>query len=100
MIKCERQAYEDFCKKHPKVGGLWKTPFPYLDKLDEIFGVDRANGITSELPEDSIHYLEKENINLNDDNDDEEFVSHSPSLATTDVPSQAPPTRKINSKEQ
>ncbi|KAL2897700.1 HMG-CoA reductase inhibitor bumarsin [Bienertia sinuspersici] len=60
-IQCERQAYDDFCKTHPKAGGLWKTPFPYLSKLDDIFGVDRANGLASELPEDSIHNLKKEN---------------------------------------
>ncbi|KAL2894317.1 Acetyl-CoA decarbonylase/synthase complex subunit beta [Bienertia sinuspersici] len=74
-------------KNHPKAGGLWKTRFPYLDKLEKIFGVDRANGVTSKLLEDSIHNLEKETINLNNDNDDEEFVSCSPSLATTNVPS-------------
>ncbi|KAL2930510.1 ATP-dependent DNA helicase II subunit 1, partial [Bienertia sinuspersici] len=32
-----------------------------------------ANGITSELLEDSIHNLEKETINLNDDNNDKEL---------------------------
>ncbi|KAL1823642.1 hypothetical protein ACET3Z_010420 [Daucus carota] len=71
MIQCEKQAYDDFCKNHPKAGGLWRTPFPYLDKLDIIFGLDRANGTASELPEDSINNLE-DIVNLaNDESDDE-----------------------------
>lgn len=74
-IQCERQAYDDFCKTHPKAGGLWKTPFPYLSKLDDIFGVERANGLAAELPEDSIHNLEKDVVHLDNDSDDEELYS-------------------------
>lgn len=77
MIQCEKQAYDDFCKNHPKAGGLWRTPFPYLDKLDIIFGIDRANGIASELPEDSINNLE-DIVNLSNDNSDDDSLPQPP----------------------
>uniref|UniRef100_A0A803NA85 DDE Tnp4 domain-containing protein n=1 Tax=Chenopodium quinoa TaxID=63459 RepID=A0A803NA85_CHEQI len=51
------KEWGDQVPTHPKAGGLWKTPFPYLSKLDDIFGVDSANGLASELPEDSIYIL-------------------------------------------
>ncbi|XP_057247442.1 uncharacterized protein LOC130589851 [Beta vulgaris subsp. vulgaris] len=101
MIKCERQAYDDFCKTHPKAGGLWKTPFPYLDKLDDIYGIDRANGLASELPEDSITNLEKETVNLNDDNSDDDSIdiSQSPYSAVNDTSSQPPPAKKMKKEK-
>ncbi|XP_074366131.1 uncharacterized protein LOC141707061 [Apium graveolens] len=71
MIQCEKQAFDYFLKNHPKAGGLLRTPFPYLDKLDHVFGIDRANGMSSELPEDSIKNLE-EIVNL--DNDKSEMI--------------------------
>ncbi|KAK1391808.1 hypothetical protein POM88_010864 [Heracleum sosnowskyi] len=77
MIQCEKQAFDDFVKNHPKAGGLWRTPFPYLEKLDNVFGVDRANGIASELPEDSINNLE-EIVNLANDNSDDDGLPQPP----------------------
>ncbi|KAL8114152.1 hypothetical protein AgCh_021137 [Apium graveolens] len=62
---------------HPKAGGLWRTPFPYLDKLDHVFGIDRANGMASELPEDSIKNLE-EIVNLDNDKSDDDSVPQPP----------------------
>ncbi|KAK1381065.1 hypothetical protein POM88_027809 [Heracleum sosnowskyi] len=60
-----------------QAGGLWRTPFPYLEKLDHVFGVDRANGIASELPEDSINNLE-EIVNLANDNSDDDGLPQPP----------------------
>ncbi|XP_074331601.1 uncharacterized protein LOC141668567 [Apium graveolens] len=77
MIQCEKQAFDDFLKNHPKAGGLWRTPFPYLDKLDHVFGIDRANGMASELPEDSIKNLE-EIVNLDNDKSDDDSVPQPP----------------------
>ncbi|KAK9733832.1 hypothetical protein RND81_04G095500 [Saponaria officinalis] len=101
MIKCERQAYEDFCKTHPKAGGLWMTPFPYLDKLDEVFGVDRATGISSELSDDSINNLENETIDLNNDNSDNDnvYVYQSPLSFPTDDQPQPPPAKKMKKEK-
>ncbi|KAK9688648.1 hypothetical protein RND81_09G000800 [Saponaria officinalis] len=101
MIKCERQAYEDFCKTHPKAGGLWMTLFLYLDKLDEVFGVDRATGISSELPDDSITNLENETIDLDNDNSDDDnvYVYQSPLSFPTDDQPQPPPTKKMKKEK-
>ncbi|KAK1392770.1 hypothetical protein POM88_011826 [Heracleum sosnowskyi] len=77
MVVCERQAYDDFCKNHPKAGGLWMTHFPYIEKLDLIFGVDRANDTSYELPEDSIQNLE-ETVNLDNDYSDDDAPLQSP----------------------
>ncbi|XP_074270499.1 uncharacterized protein LOC141594283 [Silene latifolia] len=100
MIQCERQAYKDFCKTHPKAGGLWRTPFPYLEKLDEVFGLDRATGITSELPDDSINNLEQETVNLyNDSDDDDAFVYQSHLSTTSDTQFQPPPAKKMRKEK-
>ncbi|KAL2940293.1 HMG-CoA reductase inhibitor bumarsin [Bienertia sinuspersici] len=99
-IQCERQAYDDFCKTHPKAGGLWKTPFPYLSKLDDIFGVDRANGLASELPEDSIHNLEKEVVPLDNDSDNEDLsFTRSPASATDYTQPQPPPAKRMKKEK-
>ncbi|KAK9714721.1 hypothetical protein RND81_06G114600 [Saponaria officinalis] len=100
MIKCERQAYEDFCKTHPKAGGLWRTPFPYLEKLDEVFGLNRATGITSELPNDSINNLEQETVNLdNDSDDDDTSIYQSHFSVASDTQSQPPPAKKMKKEK-
>lgn len=52
MIKCDRQSYLDFVKNHRLARGLWKVPFPYLEELEKIFGVDRAKGnVCEDFPE-------------------------------------------------
>lgn len=57
-----------FLQNHPKAGELWRTPFPFLDKLAQLFGVDRTNEILSELPDDFIkNFVNRANDN-NDDN--------------------------------
>ncbi|KAK9705671.1 hypothetical protein RND81_07G075100 [Saponaria officinalis] len=101
MIKCERQAYEDFCKTHPKAGGLWRTHFPYLEKLYEVFGLDRATGITSELPNDSINNHEQETMNLDNDSDDDDDTSIYQSYfsVASDTQSQPPPAKKMKKEK-
>ncbi|XP_071727111.1 uncharacterized protein [Rutidosis leptorrhynchoides] len=41
-INCEKQWYEDWCKNHNNSAGLWNFRFPYLKKLDMVWGRDRA----------------------------------------------------------
>ncbi|KVI01393.1 Myb/SANT-like domain-containing protein [Cynara cardunculus var. scolymus] len=41
-IKCEKQWYDDWCKNHKNAIGLWNLKFPYLRKLDLVWGKDKA----------------------------------------------------------
>ncbi|KAK1361341.1 hypothetical protein POM88_045815 [Heracleum sosnowskyi] len=77
MVQCEKQSFADFVKNHPKAGGLRRTPFPCLDRLDHVFGDDRANGIASKLPDDSFKNLE-EIVNLVNDNSDDDGLTQPP----------------------
>ncbi|KAK1348685.1 hypothetical protein POM88_054932 [Heracleum sosnowskyi] len=71
-VKWFKDKYGVICEmNYPKAGGLWMTHFPYIDKLDLIFGVDKTNDTTSELPEDSIQNLE-ETVNLDNDYSDDD----------------------------
>ena len=45
---------------HPRAKGLWKTPFVLYNKLELIFGPDRAIGNHSEDVEDMIHNIDVE----------------------------------------
>ncbi|XP_071708971.1 uncharacterized protein [Rutidosis leptorrhynchoides] len=47
-INCEKQWYEDWCKNHKNSAGLWNFRFPYLKKLDMVWGRDRATGLRAE----------------------------------------------------
>lgn len=44
-IKCEKQWYDDWCKNHKNAIGLWNLKFPYLRKLDLVWGKDKAIGL-------------------------------------------------------
>nr|XP_043635072.1 uncharacterized protein LOC122606175 [Erigeron canadensis] len=47
-IACERQWYDDWCKNHKNASGLWNFKFLYLQKLDNVWGRDRATGLQAE----------------------------------------------------
>ncbi|GJZ45297.1 Myb/SANT-like domain-containing protein [Tanacetum coccineum] len=47
-INCEKQWYDDWCKTHKNANGLWNFKFPYLHKLDTVWGRDRATGLKAE----------------------------------------------------
>nr|GEV29051.1 hypothetical protein [Tanacetum cinerariifolium] len=59
-VACEKQWYENYCKNHKEARGLWDVPFPYFNKLELVYGKDRATGIGGEGFEDAIHNLENE----------------------------------------
>ncbi|KAJ8428910.1 hypothetical protein Cgig2_011652 [Carnegiea gigantea] len=54
--------------------GLWGVPFPYLDKLDKVFGPDRATGAALENFEEAVNGPQNETIVLDkvEENDKEE----------------------------
>uniref|UniRef100_A0A803LSU4 Uncharacterized protein n=1 Tax=Chenopodium quinoa TaxID=63459 RepID=A0A803LSU4_CHEQI len=71
-----------------------------INQLDDIFGVDRANGLATELPEDSIHNLEKDVVHLGNDSDNEElYDTLSPGLATDYTQPQAPPAKRMKKEK-
>ncbi|GJX04184.1 Myb/SANT-like domain-containing protein [Tanacetum coccineum] len=47
-INCEKQWYDDWCKTHKNAAGLFNFKFPYLHKLDMVWGRDRATGLKAE----------------------------------------------------
>ncbi|KAL8499414.1 hypothetical protein ACS0TY_022403 [Phlomoides rotata] len=47
-INCEKQWFDDWCLNHKNVVGLWNFRFPYLHKLDMVWGRDRATGHKAE----------------------------------------------------
>nr|GEU67681.1 hypothetical protein [Tanacetum cinerariifolium] len=59
-VACEKQWYENYCKNHKEARGLWDVPFPYFNKLELVYGKDRATGKGAEGFEDAIHNLENE----------------------------------------
>ncbi|GKD56871.1 Myb/SANT-like domain-containing protein [Tanacetum coccineum] len=59
-VACEKQWFDNYCKNHKEAKGLWDVPFPYFNKLELVYGKDRATGIEAEGFEDAIHNLENE----------------------------------------
>ncbi|GKB04319.1 hypothetical protein Tco_0832462 [Tanacetum coccineum] len=47
-INCQKQWYDDWCKTHKNATGLFNFKFPYLHKLDMVWGRDRATGLKAE----------------------------------------------------
>ncbi|ONM01410.1 putative ribose-5-phosphate isomerase 2, partial [Zea mays] len=70
MVQCEKQQYEDHCKRHPDAKGLYGISFPHLDTLAAIYGKDIATGKGAEGLGDAISNLEKE-ITLEESHDRE-----------------------------
>ncbi|KAL3500624.1 hypothetical protein ACH5RR_039717 [Cinchona calisaya] len=60
IIKCERQWYDSWAKRHKEARGLWNMKFPYLDELELVYGKDRANGEAVEDYEDAVNNFEAE----------------------------------------
>nr|GEW88381.1 hypothetical protein [Tanacetum cinerariifolium] len=47
-LNCEKQWYDDWCKTYKNANGLWNFKFPYLYKLDTVWGKDRATSLKAE----------------------------------------------------
>ncbi|KAL3507240.1 hypothetical protein ACH5RR_032622 [Cinchona calisaya] len=83
IIKCERQWYDSWAKRHKEARGLWNMKFPYLDELELVYGKDRANGEAVEDYEDAVNNLEAEEKSVeaasyvNCETDDEISISTS-----------------------
>ncbi|KAL3506912.1 hypothetical protein ACH5RR_032294 [Cinchona calisaya] len=83
IIKCERQWYDSWAKRHKEARGLWNMKFTYLDELELVYGKDRANGEAVEDYEDAVNNLEAEEKSaeaasyVNCETDDEISISTS-----------------------
>ncbi|KAG8065982.1 hypothetical protein GUJ93_ZPchr0004g38114 [Zizania palustris] len=73
MLQCEKQQYDDHCKKNHEAKGLYGIAFPYYDTLAAIYGRDIATGEGAEGVAEAVSNMEKE-IALEDvrDQDDVE----------------------------
>ncbi|XP_042440765.1 uncharacterized protein LOC122026183 [Zingiber officinale] len=47
-INCEKQWFDEWCLNHKNAVGLLNFRFPYLHKLDMVWGRDRATGVHAE----------------------------------------------------
>jgi len=80
---------------------LWQVSFPYLDKLDIIFGADRANGIVSETFEDVVDGQEKELVDHeNDETSGDHEMEETESVNQSSQPFPCEPNTKKAKREK
>nr|XP_015624407.2 uncharacterized protein LOC107277073 [Oryza sativa Japonica Group] len=78
MIQCEKQQYDDHCRKNNEAKGLYGVAFPHYDTLAAIYGKDIATGEGAEGFGEAVANMEKEivrDIQDEEDEEDEERVS-------------------------
>ncbi|XP_015634899.1 uncharacterized protein [Oryza sativa Japonica Group] len=93
MIQCEKQQYDDHCRKNNEAKGLYGVAFPHYDTLAAIYGKDIATGEGAEGLGEAVANMEKEivqDIQDEEDEEDEERVSR-------ETPRRTTPRRSIDS---
>ncbi|KAG6481470.1 hypothetical protein ZIOFF_058074 [Zingiber officinale] len=73
-INCEKQWFDEWCLTHPNAVGLRDFKFPYLRKLDIVWGKDRATGLSAEDVVDAsmdANWQKNLNVSSSSDNEDE-----------------------------
>ncbi|KAF4358676.1 hypothetical protein F8388_005616 [Cannabis sativa] len=90
LLLCEKSAFDEYVKKRKDASGLYGKPFPYYNKLAEIYGRDRATGTNAGNADDDEEEIRQNDAtgvkfgvddNIDDGEDDEEIdefdgVSH------------------------
>ncbi|KAG6515930.1 hypothetical protein ZIOFF_026376 [Zingiber officinale] len=72
-INCEKQWFDEWCLTHPNAVGLRDFKFPYLRKLDIVWGKDRATGLSVEdVVDASMDANWQKNLNVSSSSDNEE----------------------------
>lgn len=110
-VNCEKQWYDDWCKTHKNANGLWNFKFPYLRKLDMVWGRDRATGLKAEdIAEACEDNNNNDNALLSSSSDNEDEVSVLPGIQNSPaVPSTSntkknkklsPPTESSRKKKK
>ncbi|XP_015616305.1 uncharacterized protein [Oryza sativa Japonica Group] len=93
MIQCEKQQYDDHCRKNNEAKGLYGVAFPHYDTLAAIYGKDIATGEGAEGLGEAVANMEKkivQDIQDEEDEKDEERVSR-------ETPRRTTPRRSIDS---
>ncbi|KAG6488705.1 hypothetical protein ZIOFF_049954 [Zingiber officinale] len=73
-INCEKQWFDEWCLTHPNPVGLRDFKFPYLRKLDIVWGKDRATRLGAEDVVDAsmdANWQKNLNVSSSSDNKDE-----------------------------
>ncbi|KAM6568848.1 hypothetical protein CsatB_016833 [Cannabis sativa] len=52
LLLCEKSAFDEYVKKRKDASELYGKPFPYYNKLSEIYGRDRATGTNADNADD------------------------------------------------
>ncbi|KAL6512387.1 hypothetical protein OROHE_019999 [Orobanche hederae] len=73
-INCEKQWYDEWCMNHKNAVGLWNVKFPYLRKVDMVWGKDRATGLKAEDIFEATIGADIPNMTLCSSDDDEYTV--------------------------
>ncbi|BAH95146.1 Os11g0205200 [Oryza sativa Japonica Group] len=97
MIQCEKQQYDDHCRKNNEAKGLYGVAFPHYDTLAAIYGKDIATREGAEGLGEAVANMEKEivqDIQDEEDKEDEERVSRETPRRSIDL---AAPRRSIDS---
>uniref|UniRef100_A0A0E0NE16 Myb/SANT-like domain-containing protein n=1 Tax=Oryza rufipogon TaxID=4529 RepID=A0A0E0NE16_ORYRU len=97
MIQCEKQQYDDHCRKNNEAKGLYGVAFPHYDTLAAIYGKDIATGEGAEGFGEAVANMEKEivrDIQDEEDEEDEERVSRETPRRSVDS---SAPRRSIDS---
>uniref|UniRef100_I1NZY1 Myb/SANT-like domain-containing protein n=1 Tax=Oryza glaberrima TaxID=4538 RepID=I1NZY1_ORYGL len=97
MIQCEKQQYDDHCRKNNEAKGLYGVAFPHYDILAAIYGKDIATGEGAEGFGEAVANMEKEivqDIQDEEDEEDEERVSRETPRRSVDS---SAPRRSIDS---
>ncbi|KAF5807286.1 hypothetical protein HanRHA438_Chr05g0241201 [Helianthus annuus] len=63
-INCEKHWYDDWCKDHNNAVGLWNLKFPYLYKLDSLWGTNIATQLKTEDISQACENNNDENIGV------------------------------------
>lgn len=102
-INCEKQWYDDWCKNHKNALGLWNMKFPYLRKLDLVWGKDRATGLKAEdISQACEDVKEKNNVlecSLSDSEDETIVVSDSQKSQATSSSDHTSPHPSLKRKK-
>ena len=77
-------------QKHPKIGNHANREFKEFERLQGIFGKDRATGRAAETPADAVREMQVDGL----DNLEEDTAQSPGSFSNVSRPSSAAPSRK------
>lgn len=87
-INCRMQWYDEWCKTHNNAIGLWNLKFPYLRKLDLVWGINRPTRVKAEDISEACEDINKSKylsvpISSSDDEGEQRFDAQGPHTSKT-----------------